>query len=547
MGVIGVMGRRPFRNPERIENILRLFALRTASEMERQRAESQFHGLFEFSPDAVLLATEEGRVVLANRRATDLLGYSGEEIVGMTVEQFMPESVRSSHAELRRGYLAAPSLRLMGRRPDGFHAQRKDGSIINVDIALGPIEADDGERLTIVELRDITAQIEATAKSKALEAQLRQSQKMDAVGRLSGGIAHDFNNLLQVVSINAEMAKDYLPEDDRAIRHIGRIAKAADRAADLTQRLLAFSRGQSLMPKAVDLGKLTAEIVPMLERTLSESISIEVVEKGLPPTVFVDPGELESTFLNLAVNARDAMPDGGQLTIEIGTVVIDADAGNGDIQPGTYGRVVVSDTGCGMAAEVRDRVYEPFFTTKEVGKGTGLGLSIVYGFVQQSGGRVDIDSRPGCGTKVTLLLPVATTPAEDIPVSCPPDRLQRGKETVLVVEDDEMVRAHAVESVKSLGYRVIEARDGYEALYFLAINPDVELLFTDVVMPGGLNGKVLAESAKKIKPRLKVAFTSGYTDSILDLENLDAPLLPKPYKRDQLARTLRAALDRIPA
>ena len=200
-----------------------------------------------------------------------------------------------------------------------------------------------------------------------------------------------------------------------------------------------------------------------------------------------------------------------------------------------------------MAAEVRDRVYEPFFTTKEVGKGTGLGLSIVYGFAQQSGGRVDIDSRPGCGTKVTLLLPVATTPAEEIPVLCPPDRLQRGKETVLVVEDDEMVRAHAVESVKSLGYRVIEARDGYEALYFLAINPDVELLFTDVVMPGGLNGKVLAESAKKIKPRLKVAFTSGYTDSILDLENLDAPLLPKPYKRDQLARTLRAALDGIPA
>lgn len=543
MGVVGVMGRRPFRSPEKIETILRLFALRTASEMERELAESRFHGLFEFSPDAVLLVTQEGKIVLANRRASELLGYSGEELVGMSVEQFMPESIRSNHAELRRRYLAAPNLRLMGARPDGFHARRKDGSIINVDIALGPIMADDGEQLTIVEMRDITARIEAKMKSKALEAQLRQSQKMDAVGRLSGGIAHDFNNLLQVVSINAEMAKDNLPQGSPAGRHIERIAKAADRASELTQRLLAFSRRQPLAPKAVDLRKLAAGMVPMLERILPETIAIEVVTKELSPVVFVDPGELESALLNLAVNARDAMPDGGRLTIETGTRVFIGGARADDVPAGTYGMVAVSDTGCGMTAEVRDRVFEPFFTTKEVGKGTGLGLSIVYGFVQQSGGQVEIDSEAGNGTRVTILLPSTTDTATELSASLPHIELPRGNETVLVVEDDEMVRVHAVESIQSLGYRVVEAKDGYEALYFLVNDPEIDLLFTDVVMPGGMNGKQLAERAREIRRSLRIVFTSGYADSVLDLENLDVALLSKPYKRDQLAWMLRRALD----
>ncbi len=499
--------------------------------------------MFEFSTYSVLLVTQEGKIVLANRRATDLLGYSGEELAGMSVEQFMPESARSNHAELRRAYLNKPNLRLMGVRPDGFHARRKDGSIINVDIALGPIEADDGEQLTIVEMRDITARIEARMKSKALEAQLRQSQKMDAVGRLSGGIAHDFNNLLQVVSINAEMAKDNLPQGSPAGRHIERIAKAADRAGDLTQRLLAFSRRQPLAPKAADLRKLAAGLVPMLERTLPETIAIEVVAKESSPTVFVDPGELESALLNLAVNARDAMPDGGRLTIETGTMTFNGGARADDVPPGTYGMISVADTGCGMTADVRDRVFEPFFTTKEVGKGTGLGLSIVYGFVQQSGGHVGIESEPGHGTKVTILLPITTHTATELPASALYLEPPRGNETVLVVEDDEMVRVHAVESIKSLGYRVVEAKDGHEALHFLANNSGIDVLFTDVVMPGGMNGKQLAEKAKAIKPSLRIVFTSGYADSILDLENLDVALLSKPYKRDQLAWVLRATLD----
>lgn len=470
-----------------------------------------------------------------------MLGRAVDEVTGtFYLSLFLPserDKAQRMHEEADRFGQVRFQSRMM----------RKDGTAIDMEIALGSMEAQRGERLTIVEIRDIAPRLEAERKRRVREAQLRQSQKMEAVGRLSGGIAHNFNTLLQVISINAEMAESLLSPGVPAVRQIERIANAAARAGDLTRRLLTVSRRQPLVPKAIDLRKLVADLLPKLERTLPETITIEVIAKGSPPTVFVDPGALESILVNLTVNARDAMSDGGRLTIETETVAVEPNLGGGDVPPGAYCMIAVADTGCGMTAEVCDRVFEPFFTTKEVGKGIGLGLSIVYGFVQQSGGYVGIDSVQGRGTRVTIRLPIMEEAATELSALSPYADLPRGSETVLVVQDDEMVRVHAVESIKGLGYRVIEAKNGYDALYFLATNPGIDLLFTDAVMPGGVNGKQLAERAKKIKPSLGLVFTSGCAGSIGDLTKRDVVFLPNLCKRDQLAWALRAALTNDPS
>jgi PAS domain S-box-containing protein len=380
------------------------------------------------------------------------------------------------------------------------------------------------------------------------EEQLRQSQKMEAVGQLTGGIAHDFNNLLTVILGNAEMLSDELAKNSRHQRMAKTLQMATERAAELTRGLLAFSRRQTLAPVVLDLNEVVSQMNGLLRRTLGEHIEI-VVETGadLWP-VEADRAQLESAILNLAVNARDAMPKGGRLTIKTANVVLGQHpiTATKVTEPGSYVELAVTDTGVGMPSEVRERVFEPFFTTKEVGKGTGLGLSMVYGFIKQSGGYVTIDSAPGEGTTVKLYLPqasgatAATGTAESVAVPT-------GTETVLVVEDDPLVRDYVTGQITRLGYRVVAASDGPSALAELAKPIPVDLLYTDMVMPGGMNGKQLADEARRRRPGLKVLFTSGYAENVIAESggpDVIADILAKPYTKEQLAKKLRATLDR---
>jgi signal transduction histidine kinase len=391
---------------------------------------------------------------------------------------------------------------------------------------------------------------EIARRSEAEEA-LRQAQKMETLGQLTGGVAHDFNNLLQIVTGNLEILERSLPEGSARLRRSAENAmKGAARASVLTQRLLAFSRRQPLDPKPVSLNKLVAGMSELLHRTLGETIEVETVLASGLWNVEADPNQLENALLNLAVNARDAMPDGGKLTIETANTHLDRGyvALNSEVSPGQYVVVCVSDTGSGMDQQTLERVFEPFFTTKDVGKGTGLGLSMVYGFVKQSGGHVKIYSEPGEGTTVKIYLPRLRGALEEKEEETPaliPEGSQA--ETILVCEDDDDVRAYSVEVLRELGYRVLEAHDGPSALRLLERQDgQVDLLFTDVVLPGGMMGNVLAEKARVVRPGLKVLFTTGYArNAIVHHGRLDpgVELITKPFAYAELAARIRDLLD----
>lgn len=401
--------------------------------------------------------------------------------------------------------------------------------------------------------RSLEAQVaERTATLEKKEEALRQSQKMEAVGQLSGGIAHDFNNLLQIIIGNLEALQRNLPKDmPRLQRSAMSAMNGARRAASLTQRLLAFSRRQPLAPKPIDVNILVNGMSDLLHRTLGEIIKIETVRGVGLWRVEADPTELESAILNLALNSRDAMPEGGLLTIETANTHIDENyaAAQPEVTPGQYVMISVSDGGKGMDAQTVAQAFEPFFTTKPVGKGTGLGLSQVYGFVKQSKGHVKIYSEVGQGTTIKIYLPriegeiASSEPAEQ-------DLLPDGDatETILVVEDDDEVRAYSVESLRELGYRVLEAHDGPSALHILRHNPNIDLLFTDVVLPNGSTGAQVAAQAKALVPALKVLFTTGYArNAIIHHGRLDkgVQLLTKPFNFMDLAAKVRDVLDEI--
>jgi signal transduction histidine kinase len=398
----------------------------------------------------------------------------------------------------------------------------------------------DGKVYVMGWMRDVTEQRET-------EAQLLQAQKMESVGQLTGGIAHDFNNLLTVIIGNLDLALDRVPSAMRPA--IDRALQAAERGAALIQRLLAFSRRQTLVPEALDFNSLVAGMEDLLRRTLGEHIGIELKPSRGLWLASADRGQVENALLNLAINARDAMPGGGKLTIETGNVHLDEDyaARNAEVAAGDYVMMAVTDTGSGMPPEIVERAFEPFFTTKEVGKGSGLGLSMIYGFAKQSGGHLKIYSEVGHGTTVRLYLPRLSAQAESAARSkTVAADYPRGGETILVVEDDKDVRAFVISQLQDLGYRVLEAADGPQAQEILDSDASIDLLFTDVVMPGGMTGRQLAEKAKLRRPTLKTLFTSGYTEnSVVHQGRLDPGVhfLSKPYKRQDLARKLRAVLD----
>lgn len=383
------------------------------------------------------------------------------------------------------------------------------------------------------------------------EEALRQSQKMEAVGQLTGGIAHDFNNMLAVVVSSLDLlARKYLRDDALAMRYVDSARNATKRAAQLTQRLLAFSRQQPLRPSALNVNKLVAGMSDLLRHSMGGAIEVEAVLGGGLWLTHADPNQLENALLNLSVNARDAMPDGGRLTIETANSHLDERYASEQVgvAAGQYVMVAVSDTGSGMTAEVIARAFDPFFTTKEVGRGTGLGLSQVYGFVKQSGGHVRIYSEPGQGTTVKIYLRRLLNASEDdIATDTPPVMpLSDGQETVLVVEDEESVRRSSVEALTELGYRVLEASGGEVALKLIDTHPEIALVFADVVMPG-MNGRKLADEVRRRRPSLKVLFTTGYTrNAVVHNGVLDAgvELLGKPFTLDELAARVRAVLDK---
>jgi nitrogen-specific signal transduction histidine kinase/CheY-like chemotaxis protein len=390
--------------------------------------------------------------------------------------------------------------------------------------------------------RDIT-------EKKAIEDQLRQAQKMEAVGHLTGGVAHDFNNLLTIIIGNLDHLERVLPREQPTEKIIAAALRGASRAALLTERLLAFSRRQPLAPEIVSVNHLVAGMSDLLRRTIGEAVLVEtVLAGGLWPT-FVDANQLENALVNLAINARDAMPEGGKLTIETANSYLDEAYGrmHSEVQPGQYVGLFVTDTGIGMTAEVVAQAFEPFFTTKEIGQGTGLGLSQVYGFIKQSGGHVKIYSEVGDGTTVKLYLPRHRGAEQSHQGTIEAQELPRGHaEMVLVVEDDPDVRDYTVEMVGDLGYRVLSAEDGQSALRSLDANRDVRLLFTDVGLPGGMNGRQLAEQALRRQPRLKVLYTTGYArNAIVHQGRLDpgVEVVFKPFTYSELAAKIRRALD----
>ncbi|HLB79522.1 MAG TPA: PAS domain-containing protein [Dongiaceae bacterium] len=397
--------------------------------------------------------------------------------------------------------------------------------------------------------RAYTGTLQDITQVKQLEERLLQAQKMEAVGQLTSGVAHDFNNLLTAVLGNLELLRDRVGPEADTLRLIDTGLRAAWRGSDLTQRLLAFARRQALNPEVTDLNELVPEMVDLLHRTLGAEIEIETALADELWPASVDRSQLENAVLNLAINARDAMPDGGKLAIETGNVVLDEAYARGqtDLTPGEYVRLAVSDTGFGMSPEVQQHAFEPFFTTKEVGRGSGLGLSMVYGFVKQSGGHVRIYSEPGHGTTVKLYLPRAHQGRPAEPTARAPAHAESGNgETVLIVEDDADVRGFVTTVLARRGYRVIEAADGPAALARLDTHPDVDLLLTDVILPGGMNGRQVAEAVAARCPRVGVLYTSGYAENVIVHQGKLDPgvhLLAKPYRKEDLLRLVRKILD----
>jgi len=514
-----------------------------ASYAQLRESERRFRLLVEGVTDyAIFMLDPDGRVVNWNPGAERLKGYSSSEIVGQHFSRFYTDEDRQNGVPDRILAQAIATSRFEG---EGWRV-RKDGTRFWTNVVIRPIRDADGQLLGFAKVtHDLT-------ERRAAEEQLRQAQKVEAIGQLTGGIAHDFNNLLTVISGNLEMLQRRLPEQANGSlqRLVNAALHGASRAAVLTHQLLAFSRRQPLDPKSVSVSTLITHMSELLRRTLPETIELETVLAGGVWNTFVDPNQLENALLNLAVNARDAMEDGGRLTIEVANVYLDEEyAASADVQPGQYVGVFVSDTGTGMAADVADKAFDPFFTTKEVGRGTGLGLSQVYGFVKQSGGHVKIYSEVGAGTTVKVYLPRlhATDTKDDAPVI--PVHVPRGHdELVLVVDDEPEVRKFAVDALRELGYRTIEAADGAEGLHSLGARSDIVLLFTDVGLPGGMNGRQLADEARRKWPDLKVLFTTGYArDAIIHNGRLDpgVQLITKPFTFAGLATKLRQVLDTV--
>ena len=524
---------------------IKVGALASNSARARAQRERQFDILVEAVTDyAIYMLDPQGNVITWNVGAERIKGYPAEEILGQNFSRFYTEEDR--RAGLPEAALAAAARD--GRYEAEGWRVRRDGSRFWVNAVIYPMREERGGLAGFAKVtRDITERLRQESALERARAVALQSQKMEAVGQLTGGVAHDFNNILTTVIGITDMLGRRRDIPEIAQRQLSLILRAAERGASLTQRLLAFSRRQTLDPHRLDVNRLVAGMSDLLRRTLGEGVKVETILAGGLWRAFVDANHLESALLNLGINARDAMPNGGKLTIETGNTYLDEEyaAAHAEVSAGQYVLIAVTDTGEGMPPEVIERAFEPFYTTKPAGKGTGLGLSQVYGFVKQSGGHIKIYSEPGLGSCVKIYLP---RHLDDAPIEEEPQRpdfsiLARG-EKILVVEDDEDVRKYICVALSGLGYRVLEAPDGAAALRVLKAEPDVALLFTDVGLPG-MNGRRLAEEAQALQPALKVVYATGYARNAIVHNGLVDPgvnLLPKPFTVEALGRKLRQVL-----
>ena len=505
--------------------------------------EAAVRRIVETAHDAVIQMDEAGKVREWNPQAETIFGWRRQDAVGRKLSSLIiPEAMRAQHESGLARFLQTGKSNILDKRIE-ITAVTKAGREITVELAVTAQRRNQGYLFNAF-ARDLTAKL-------AIENQLRQAQKMEAVGQLTGGVAHDFNNLLAVIIGSLDGLDDMLKGKPRAQLLAGMALKAALRGADLTRQLLVFSRRQTFEPTSFDLNERVATTTDMLKRTIGGAIEIKFLPAADLWSVVADPTQLEAALTNLAINARDAMPKGGSLIIEtanksLGKAYV---AENPDVTPGEYVMLVVSDTGTGMPPEVLERAFEPFFSTKDEGKGTGLGLSMVYGFAKQSRGHVKIYSEPGHGTAVRLYLPRSGEPIVSSVAELPAGaEASAASATILVVEDNPDVRSVAVRQLKELGYKVVEAPSGKAALEILKDGRKIDLLFTDVVMPGGMTGDILASEARVARPGLKVLLTSGFPQATAlhnngqALEIVQATMLSKPYRKSELARRIRETL-----
>jgi PAS domain S-box-containing protein len=520
---------------ERTEELSRLVEERQRAEETQRETSASLRALIEASPLAIVELDGESRVRTWNPAATRMFGWTETEVLGRPCP-IVPEDQRPEYGDLtgRRG---------RGQPVAGVETQgrRRDGTLVDVVLSVAPLVGAGG-RMTgsMGVIADIT-------QRRRLEELLRQSQKMEAVGRLAGGIAHDFNNLLTVIIGRSELALSSLPPGDQGRRDLELIQTTAERAAALTVQLLAFSRRQVLQPRVVDLHEVVGNLVPMLRRLIGEDVEVRKVLDAAPAYVRVDPGQIEQVLVNLAVNARDAMPDGGRLTIATASVTPEEGPASGDgAVPGAQVILSVSDTGAGMDEQTRCRVFEPYFTTKHVGKGTGLGLATVYGIVQQHGGTITVESAPGRGTTFRISLPRLDGVVPDSGSGLRVTDAGRGSETILLVEDEHHVRELVATLLQRAGYTVLAAPDPATALELGERHPGpIHLLLTDVVMPE-MSGRELRERLATVRPGTPVLYMSGYTDEALGRHGVLEPgvvLLQKPFTAEALGRRVREVLD----
>ena len=511
-----------------------------------RNAEQHLAVIMDNIADAVVSTGTDGKILSFSRSAERIFGYTAAEAIGQDLTMLMAESMREPHTVGFRRYLATGEARVLGKGPVEVMGRNKNGTPIAIELVVS--KAREGDKTVFIgAMRDIT-------ERKITQAQLQQAQKMEAVGQLTGGIAHDFNNLLGIIIGNLDLLKEGLDIQSSNQGLVNAALDSALRGAELNRRLLAFARRQSLQPEVVDVNRLLTSMTGLLDRATGERIVLRLAPgQGVWP-IKVDHTQLEASLINLAVNARDAMTEGGTLIIETTNMALDNEyaARHPGMKAGDHVCLVVSDTGTGMTPEVQARAFEPFFTTKGIGKGSGLGLSMVFGFIKQSGGHVSIYSEPGHGTVVRLYFPRVSEverkgPVERHEMEADFEVYPTGSETVMVVEDNEAMGNVVTKQLEDLGYRVIEAGSAADALQRIEDGVDIDLLFTDVVMPGAMDGIALTLRARALRPDLKVLLTSGFTqrakEAAADTPTLPARLLAKPYRKLHLAKSIRQALD----
>ena len=530
------------------------------AQIKTNRGDQRFRGAFDAAAHGMAVVSPMGRIEAANSALKAFLNRSDLSTATYGFEELL-------HKDDRGQFLNGMRHLLMGEvtvLQQELRFMTSEGRVAHGATSIALVKNEKGETEQLI------VQITDTSEKKMVNERLQKAQKMEAIGQLTGGLAHDFNNLLTVIIGNLQLLDGKLGTDEKSATRVAEAIDAARKGSDLTHQLLAFARQQDLEPRDVGVNGLVQGMAPLVSRTIGENIELKVDVMDGDPHTLIDPSQLESAILNLAINARDAMGNNGRLTIETQPAYLDAEyaAKNPDVTPGQYVMVAVSDNGCGMSAELLEKVFQPFFTTKAPGKGTGLGLSMVYGFIKQSGGHISVYSEVGHGTSVKMYLPRRTRPVEGASVAHPeikvvdvpapivseivaatpepaPQPARRPK--ILVVEDQEAVRAVACGFLEDFGYDVIEAGDGFQALAQLQENDDIDLMFTDVVMPGGMNGFDLAQAAQSLKPLLKIVHTSGYPKGAM--VHQDEPrfkngfIIMKPYRREELNKIIKDALE----